>query len=288
MRSDSQNTSPQPLDEPQRRDYQIELVDKVVRILEALRDAPGGLTLQEIARRTGYVKSSIHRTLGSLKRHGYVDQVRPGGPYSLGVQCLLLGRGVKEGIELLRYARPFLQEIVDTFNESAYLAILRGGRGIFVEVVEARRRDLRLVGPLGASVFYHATAAGKVFAASQTPEARALLLDRIELRRLTPRTLARRAEVEREWALVARRGISLNREETIVGAVFLAAPIFDADRNACAAISIGVPKARYTPALGRKIGEHLKTGCERLSDVLHAAGYAHEDCRLRELREPRA
>ena len=266
------------------RNYQIELVDKIVRIMEALRDAPPGLTLQELARRTGYVKSSIHRTLGSLKRHGYVDQAVQGGPYSLGVQCLLLGRGLKEGIELLRYARPCLQDIVDTFNESAYLAILRGGRGIFVEVVEARRRDLRLVGPLGASVFYHATAAGKVFAAFQPPGGRAKLLDAIELRSLTPRTLTARADVEREWTLVARRGLALNREESIVGAVFLAAPIFDAEGTACACISVGVPKARYSPAAGRRIGQHLKTGCDRLSEVLLAAGYAHEDSRLLELR----
>ena len=274
MSSDSQNS----------RDYQIELVDKVVRLLETLRDAPPGLTLQELARRTGYVKSSIHRTLASLKRHGYVDQGRSGGPYSLGVRCLLLGRGLKEGIELLRYARPCMQEIVDSFNESAYLAILRGGRGIFVEVVEARRRDLRLVGPLGASVFYHATAAGKVFAAFQTVAARTSLLDAIDLRPLTPRTLVRRGDVEKEWALVARRGLALNREESIVGAVFLAVPIFDAESSVCGAISVGVPKARYTPVIGRRIGERLTAGTSDLSSLLHAAGYVHEDCRIAELK----
>ena len=276
MRSDDQNPA---------RNYQIELVDKLVRILEALRDAPAGLTLRDLAGRTGYVKSSIHRTLGSLKRHGYVEQTAPGGPYSLGVQCLLLARGLKEGIGVLRYARPFLQEIVDTFNESAYLAILRGGRGIFVEVTEARRRDLRLVGPLGAHVFYHATAAGKVFASSLPTEARAALLKASELRPLTPRTLTRRADVEREWALVARRGFALNREESIVGAIFLAAPVFDAERGACASISVGVPKARYSPAAGRRLAVHLKGACDRLSEVLRVAGYTHDDRRLLELRE---
>ena len=43
--------------------YHIELVDKVVRLLEALRDQPNGLTLQELALRTGYVKSSVHLSL---------------------------------------------------------------------------------------------------------------------------------------------------------------------------------------------------------------------------------
>lgn len=275
MRSNRQNDS---------RNYQIELVDKLVRILEALRDAPSGLTLQDLTRRTGYVKSSIHRTLSSLKRHGYVEQAAPGGPYRLGVQCLLLARGLKEGIELLRFARPFMQEIVDTYNESAYLAILRGGRGIFVEVAEARRRDLRLVGPLGAGVFYHSTAAGKVFAAFLPPEPRAALLRTLDLRALTPRTITRRPDVEREWALVARRGFALNREETIVGAIFLAGPVFDAERAICAALSVGIPKARYTPNNGRRIAEHLKAVCARLSESLQIAGYTHDDRALLELR----
>ena len=275
MRSASQNPA---------RDYQIELVDKVVCILEALRDAPTGLTLQELARRTGYVKSSVHRTLASLKRHGYVEQPTQGALYSLGVQCLLLARGLKEGIGLLRYARPFLHEIVDTFNESAYLAILRGGRGIFVEVIEARRRDLRLVGPLGADVYYHATAAGKVFASFLPQEARAALLRTIELRPLTPGTITNRADLEREWTLVSRRGLALNREESIVGAVFLAAPIFDAERAVCASISVGVPKARYSADSGRRLAEHLRGACNRLSELLRVAGYTHDDRRLLELR----
>jgi DNA-binding IclR family transcriptional regulator len=259
------------------REYQIALIDKLVRVLDAMRDEPGGLTLQDLAARTGYVKSSIHRMLGSLKRHGYVEQTAAGGPYRLGVQCLLLARGLKEGIELLRHARPFLQDFVDTFNESAYLAIVRGGRGIFVEVNEAKRRDLRLVGPLGASVHYHATAAGKVLAAFLPPQDRELLLERIDLPRLTPRTLTTKSEVEREWTLVTRRGVALNREESIVGAVFLAAPIQDADGNVCACISVGVPKARYSPELGQRIAQHLKASCGQLSGMLRLSGYTHDD-----------
>lgn len=126
--------------------YNIELVDKVVHVLEVLRDAPEGLTLEDLTIRTGYVKSSIHRALASLRWHGYVEQAVARGKYRLGIKCLLLARGLQGSVELLPHPRAYLREIVDAFDESAYLAILRGGRGIFVEVVETRRRDLRLVG----------------------------------------------------------------------------------------------------------------------------------------------
>ncbi|MPY90808.1 MAG: helix-turn-helix domain-containing protein [Luteitalea sp.] len=264
--------------------YNIELVDKLLHVLETLRDAREGLTLQQLAARTGYVTSSIHRALGSLKWHGYVEQPVARGAYRLGMKCLLLARGLQDTVELLPHARPYLREIADAFDESAYLAILRGGRGIFVEVVETRRRELRLVGPIGADVAYHATAAGKVFAANLPPSARAALLGRIELTARTPRTRTRRAEVEKEWKDVARRGFAVNREETILGANFVAAPIFDAERAICGAISVGVPSARYSAALGRHLATRLKEVCRRLSDTLAEVGYVHDDRQLHELR----
>lgn len=272
------------LQNPKTHSYNIELVDKVVHLLETLRDEPEGLTLQELAARTHYVKSSIHRALGSLKSHGYVEQPVSGGPYRLGIKCLLLARGLKDAIELLPPARAHLRDLVDAFDESAYLAVLRGGRGIFVDVCETRRRDLRLVGPLGAGVYYHATAAGKVLAAHLPATARGVLLNRIELKALTPRTRTKRAEVEREWADVARRGIAVNNEETIVGALFFAAPIFDAERAICGCISIGIPKARYNAPLGKQMALRLRDTCARLSATLAEAGYVHEDRLLHDLR----
>ena len=264
--------------------YHIELVDKVVRLLEALRDQPNGLD----AAGTG-VAHRLRQELGA-SRDAKPEGARlrraadDGGPYRLGVQCLLLARGLQEGIGLIGLARPYMRELVDAFDESGYLAIVRGGRGIFVEVTETRRRELRLVGPLGAVVHYHATAAGKVIAANLPPIARSALLARLPLDKLTGRTHVRRADVEAEWESVQRRGYATNDEETIVGAVFLAAPVFDAERAVCGGISLGVPKARYSAALGRRIATQLVESCARLSETLGNAGYVHEDRQLHELR----
>ncbi|MPZ20493.1 MAG: helix-turn-helix domain-containing protein [Luteitalea sp.] len=252
----------------------ITLVGKVVQIIEALRDAPEGLALQALARRTGYVKSSIHRILLSLRQHGYVQQDEPGGPYRLGLKFVAIGRAVNGNVSLVQVVRPHLRELVAAFDESAYLAVLRGERGIFVDVQETNR-DLRLVGPLGAEVHFHATAAGKVIAALFPADRRAALLARLSLTRLTPRTITSRAEVERQWTRVRRLGIAVNHEETIVGAVFLAAPIFDVEPHVCGAISIGIPKARFSATLGRAMAAALKDTCARLSETLAAAGYTH-------------
>lgn len=256
------------------KDHYIELVGKVVLLLETLRDEPDGLSLQELADRTGFVKSSAHRILNSLKKHGYVEQESVGGPYRLGLQALTLARGLNGRSGLVEMARPYLREVVETFDESAYLAVLRGDRGIFVDVQETRR-DFRLVGPLGAEVHFHATAAGKAMAAFLPPTRRAALLKNLKAEQQTARTLTRKSEIEQEWEKARRQAYAVNDEETIVGAIFLACPVFDAHQAVCGSLSVGVPKPRYSAELGKKIAEHLKDACRRLSESLEVMSYIH-------------
>ena len=254
--------------------HYIQLVGKIVLLVEALRDQPNGLKLQDLAARAGLVKSSVHRILHSLKEHGYIEQDGSGGNYRLGIQFLVLASGLAARTELVNFAHPYLRELRETFNESVYLAILRAGRGVFVDVQEAHR-DFRLVGPLGAEVLFHATAAGKAMAAFLLPERRAELLRILPLKAITKRTLTDPAQIRREWTLVAERGFAVNDEETIIGATFLAAPLFDSRDSVCGSITVGIPKARFSMRLEKRIVKHVKDACHRLSSELHATAYVH-------------
>lgn len=252
----------------------IALIGKIIRIIELLRDSPDGLSLQALATQTGYVKSSIHRVLLSLAKHGYVEQDSRGGVYRLGLKFLAVGRAVNGNVSVVAVARPHLRELLATFDETAYLAILRGDRGIFVDVQETTS-DLRLVGPVGAEVHFHATAAGKAMAAALPEDRRRALLRRLPLPRLTARTITARTMVEREWLRVRRTGVAVNREETIQGAIFLASAVFDVNAAVCGALSVGIPKARHSSRIERALATALKDTSRRLSDTLAAAGYVH-------------
>jgi IclR family transcriptional regulator, KDG regulon repressor len=255
-------------------DHYIALVGKIVRVVEALRDEPAGISLQDLAKRTGYVKSSTHRILQSLRRHGYVEQDASGGKYRLGMQFLVLASGFTSRIELVKMGRPYLEELVERFGENAYLAELRGGKGIFLEVREAPG-DLRLAEPRLAEVYFHATAAGKAMAAYLSEESREAILRTAKLPTLTNRTRTDPSEVEKEWAEIRGRGYATNDEETVLGAAYLAAPVFDARACVCGSISVGVPKVRFSPALAVDIALYLVEACRRLSEKLGTAGYFH-------------
>ncbi len=254
--------------------HYIELVGKVVRVAETLRYEPSGLSLQDLASRTGYVKSSVHRILQSLKRHGYIEQDAAGGRYRLGIQFLVLATGLVSRMELVKMGQPYLAELVTRFNENAYLAELHRGKGIFVDVHEAPT-DLRLTSPRLEEVHFHATAAGKAIAAFLPEELRENLLRSGSIRALTVRTRTDPEEVSRDWAEVRRAGYAVNNEETVRGAAFLAAPLFDSRMQVCGSISVGVPKVRFSAALSKKIALHLIDACRRFSEKLSATGYVH-------------
>lgn len=255
-------------------DHYIELVGKIIRVVEALRDEPDGLSLQDLSSQTGYVKSSTHRILHSLRKHGYIEQERLGGKYRLGIEFLVLAKGLATRFELVELSQPYLRELVKTFNESAYLAMLQRGKAVFVDVHEAHR-DFRLIGPMGAEVHYHATAAGKAIAAFFSSERRDSILRHMTFPAPTSRTTTNPSQVEKTWAEVRSRGFAINDEETIPGAVFLAAPLFDSQESVCGSITVGIPKARLTARLRPKIAEHVKHTCHELSLELRATGYIH-------------
>ena len=173
-------------------------------------------------------------------------------------------------------ARPHSRRLREQFDESTYIAVLRGGHGVFVDVQETSR-DLRLVGPLGARVHFHATAAGKVMAAFFPEQHRRVLLSNLRDAAITKHTLVAPAQIERAWKQARKAGYAANDEETIVGAIFLAAPIFDATGSISGSISIGLPKPRYSAHLGERIAAELKQCCRRISDELKAAGYVHQN-----------
>ncbi len=256
--------------------HYIELIGRTLTLIETLHNEPDGLSLRELTARTGQVKSSIHRILRSLMHHGYIEQDGPGGAYRLGIQFLVLAQALHVTTNLIELARPYCRDLVQTFDESTYIAVLRDGRGVFVDVQETRR-DLRLVGPLGAEVHFHATAAGKAIAAFFPKDRADALLRSLRQSPLTRRTLLSRSHVEQEWAKVRRLGYAVNDEETIVGAIFLAVPFFDSSRSVCGSISIGVPKPRYSAKVGDRIIAQMKDSGRRLSEVLSAVGYVHEN-----------
>jgi IclR family transcriptional regulator, KDG regulon repressor len=252
----------------------VELVGKAIDVLEALSRSQSSLNLREISTKTGLSKTTAHRIVHSLARHGYVEQEHPGGPFHLGLQMLLAARGVPIGRKLVDVARPFSRQLLAAFNENTYIAVLHNGHAVVLDVQDARG-ELPLVGPLGADVHFHRSAVGNVLAAFAPAQAAAHILDNLNAKPLPKRALVRRADVEAEWKEVRRLGYAARKEDSASGTTVFAAPVFDASGAVCASLCVEVPKARGSEKLGSRIVKELKACCDNISRALKDSGYMH-------------
>lgn len=93
-----------------------QFVIALARGLEVLRCfEPGDRLLgnQDIARRTGLPKPTVSRLTYTLTRMGYLYYAENLGKYQLGTAVLSLGYSLLSNMDILKIARPLMQELAD-------------------------------------------------------------------------------------------------------------------------------------------------------------------------------
>jgi IclR family acetate operon transcriptional repressor len=253
------------------REYNAQSLERGLFVLAHLRDSPQAeLSLADIAAGLGLNKSTVHRLLTTLVRHGYAAQDPATKRYRLGLAFLSFGHRVVERLDVRRHALRVMRALAEETGEAVHLNVLAGTGALCVEEV---------VGPNGATLGsnvgvvlpLHSVATGKCFLAWMDEPERLALLDRLDFAPITERTIRDRATLEAELIRVRQRGYAVNDEETYPGVRYAAAPIFDAQGEAVAAISLGAPVIRAAPADLPRMGAQIQRAADRASASL---GYA--------------
>lgn len=252
-------------------DYAIQAVVNAIRLLETFRDEEEqGVT--PLAKRLDLHKNNVFRILATLEQLGYIEQCGESGRYRLGVRSLELGQSFGRSRNLLRRARPILDELVLTSGESTHLGLLRDQHVVHVEGRCPER--LVLTGTrVGRSLPAHCTALGKVLLAC-SPTGTLEAFDRSvvaggNLPKLTASTICDPAKFFEHVRAVASRGFALDLEECEPGLCCAAAPVYDGEGRLVAAVSVSGPSFRLTEEhLHDEIVPLVVAAAERLSREL--------------------
>ncbi|MFB9239985.1 IclR family transcriptional regulator [Plantactinospora siamensis] len=108
-------------------------LDRGLRLLHLVAEAPGGLTVTEAALRLGVGRTVVYRLVGSLSEHGMVRR-DPNGRLRLGVGVLHLARRAQP--LLAEGALPALRRLAEQTGATAHLTVVEGGEGVALAVVE--------------------------------------------------------------------------------------------------------------------------------------------------------
>jgi DNA-binding IclR family transcriptional regulator len=228
-------------DETGARSATVQSVDRALTVLEIIATL-GQAGVTEIAAELGVHKSTVSRLVSALETRGYVEQLTDRGKYRLGFAAARLARASSGQLDLVRQSQAACDALALESGETTNLAVLDSDR--IVNVAEAiGSAGVALRTWVGQSCPAHATSSGKVLLAAL---GRRALRDRLPaaLESFTDATVTSRADLEAELEIVRENGWASVREELEVGLNAVAAPVYDADAEVVAALSVSGPSYR--------------------------------------------
>jgi DNA-binding IclR family transcriptional regulator len=108
-------------------------LDRGLRLLQLVADAPAGLTVTEAAARLGVGRAVVYRLVTTLGEHGMIRR-DAGGRLRLGTGVLHLARRAQP--LLADAALPLLRRLAEQVGATAHLTVADGGEGYALVVVE--------------------------------------------------------------------------------------------------------------------------------------------------------
>ncbi len=241
------------------------LINSTVRTLKILEylSKKKEASVSEVSSYLNVNKSTAHRFLASMKHVGFVDQNSENQKYKLSLKVFEIGNRVVEGLNLREIAKPVMHELSDLTGETVNLGIIDNYDVVYIEKVLSKN-TLRQDCPIGGRDKIHATALGKAMIAFKPSEYVEKYVEKKGLIKVTERTITETEAFYTELRNIRKNGYSIDSEETMIGLSCIAAPIFNNENKAIAAISISSPTNR----LGQRNIEMFKDEIIKASQLI--------------------
>jgi DNA-binding IclR family transcriptional regulator len=239
-------------------------LERGLDVLEVVEAEGADIGVREIARRLDLSPTIVQRMVTSLARRGYVDKNAETSRYRLGYRALALGAHSGAGADYIGTARRELELLAREHSLNGFVAVLHGGRAVYLLAVQAEGPVAIKVAP-GSEMPLHSTAAGKVLLASLSDAEARKLLGHGKLPAITPHTMTDPPAVVAALAKVRKQGFATVSEENIRGVLSVGAPIRDRSGNVLAALSVAFPKYLDSAVTLQSITPHVVAAAQRIS-----------------------
>jgi DNA-binding IclR family transcriptional regulator len=245
---------------------------RIIAMLRLFAEGGETLSINEISQRLELAPSSVHRLLAGLVQENIVERTAK-RRYCVGREFGRIGALVARKIDVRRLARPMLQQMIAETGETALLGMMlpRSNEltiadkidsihALRIKVTLHARRPL-MWGAQGRVVlaWLESDDVLKVIAGS----ARAPATDE-----MPPSPVALRGIL----ADIRKAGYALTRGQVVVGAVGIAAPVFDADDRIVGELALNIPEMRFRRRDEHRLAALVVRESKKLSIALGARG----------------
>lgn len=218
----------------------VQSVARALSILELFKDRRLQLTTNEIAALTGLNRGTTYRFCRTLLSLGYLEEVNP-STFRPGLKVISLAQAALGSREIVQIAMPFLTSLRDRVNESVNMAILDDKDIVYVvRLLNSDLITLRVV--VGSRLPAYATSLGRANLAFLPPDEAQSILDRSDLKPLTPHTMVSREVLNQDLERTRQLGYAYNEQGVAMGLHGIAAPVLSPDGRPMASINLSIAR----------------------------------------------
>jgi IclR family transcriptional regulator, acetate operon repressor len=240
----------------------LQSVNRALRALELIAEE-GELGVTELGRRLGVHKATASRLVATLAERGLVERDPITEKHRLGFGLIRLAGAAMASLDLVRQARPILEELADATRETVNLGVLSGDAVVYIDQVTGTR-SIVAVSWVGRRTPLHATSNGKVLLAAMDESDRDRVLG-TALEGSTPQTIVDADVLRSQLDEIRTRGYAQTLEELEEGLNAVAAPVRRADGEVVAALSVSGPAFRMRPVDLPRIGRQVMDAATAIS-----------------------
>ncbi|MBF7097282.1 IclR family transcriptional regulator [Alkalibacter mobilis] len=234
----------------------VQSAGRIFSVLEMLAyDGPQGVT--EISKNLELNKSTVHRLLASLISMDYVRKEEDSDKYRLTFKLLALGEALRETVDIVSIARPFLQHLAEISEETVHLVQREGTNMVYIDKVESQSSSVRMVSRIGVEKPLYCTAVGKAMLAEMENDQVKQIWDDSNIEQLTPKTIVDFNRFLMELEEVRDKGYALDNEENEIGVRCIGAAIKNYKGKAENAFSISAPISRMSDERVEKLAKEV-------------------------------
>lgn len=252
----------------------IQSLERGLRILELVGEAPDPLTLTEIAGRMGLNKTTTQRFLNTLCALGYLDR-NEHKRFVWGHRVLHLGYKYLNDTHLVQIAQPFIDTFSAAVAGTINLAVLEQDAVLFIYRKEVRRFLKYDLHP-GSRLPAHCTASGKALLAALPDAELRQALDRMPLERATARTITAKADLWDDLMATRERGYSICDRELSMDLVSMGVALYDNRGEVLAAMNVSLDAAAVEKKHLHEVAARLLQTGASISKALGYRGDRHQ------------
>lgn len=232
-------------------------VERAARILVALAETGGPLTIRQLARQLELGSSTTHRILATLAAARLVDFDEASQKYALGEGILRLAAAFPDQNELVVRIRPSMEELWKATDETILVSVLSGGTRIALHQL-ASTQELKYTVKIGQPYPLTVGASSRVILAYASDAVVAQAIDGIDGETASA--------VLESLPAIRQEGYAITRGERVAGAAGIATALLGREGFE-GVLSIYAPETRLDDAKTMHYLELLKRAAHRYAEA---------------------